>query len=84
MAIFLNNLASKGFKENPTLKFEMVCLKGWLTVFFLGLIVFYGGAVKHVVNASFVKKTHYFSHNLLYSTSLCPFSDKRADHLLLL
>ncbi len=45
-------------------------LKGWLTVFFLGLIVFMGCSLA-CVHACFFLKTHYFSHNLpLFHTSL--------------
>ncbi len=45
-------------------------LKGWLTVFFLGLIVFMGCSLA-CVHAWFFLKTHYFSHNLpLFHTSL--------------
>ncbi len=49
-------------------------LKGWLTGFFLGLIVFMGCSLA-CVHAWFFLKTHYLSHNYLYSTPLCPFSD---------
>ncbi len=38
-------------------------LKGWLTGFFLGLIVFMGCSLT-CVHASFFLKMHYFSHNL--------------------
>ncbi len=45
-------------------------LKGWLTGFFLGLIVFMGCSLA-CVHAWFFLKTHYFSHNLpLFHTSL--------------
>ncbi len=45
-------------------------LKGWLTVFCLGLIVFMGCSLA-CVHACFFLKTHYFSHNLpLFHTSL--------------
>ncbi len=47
-----------------------VTLKGWLTGFFLGLIVFMGCSLA-CVHACFFLKTHYFSHNLpLFHTSL--------------
>ncbi len=59
-------------------------LKGWLTGFFLGLIVFMGCSLT-CVYASFFLKTHYFSHNLpLFHTSFCPFSDKSLDNFLVL
>ncbi len=46
-----------------------LCLKGWLTVFFLGLIVFMGCSL--ACSCLFFLKTHYFSHNLpLFHTSL--------------
>lgn len=35
MAIFLKYVASKGFKEKPTLKFEMVCLTNRLSIQYL-------------------------------------------------
>ncbi len=45
-------------------------LKGWLTGFFLGLIVFMGCSLA-CVHACFFLKMHYFSHNLpLFHTSL--------------
>ncbi len=47
-----------------------IYLKGWLTGFFLGLIVFMGCSLA-CVHACFFLKTHYFSHNLpLFHTSL--------------
>ncbi len=50
--------------------FRMYMLKGWLTVFFLGLIVFMGGQ-SSMCSCLFFLKTHYFSHNLpLFHTSL--------------
>ncbi len=51
-------------------------LKGWLTVFFLGLIVFMGSSM---CSCLFFFKTHYFHIIYIYSTPLCPFSDKRLD-----
>ncbi len=48
------------------------CLKGWLTVFFLGLIVFMGCSLT-CVNALFC-----FFIIYLYSTPLCPFSEYTA------
>ncbi len=49
---------------------QTLLLKGWLTVFFLGLIVFMGCSLA-CVHACFFLKTHYFSHNLpLFHTSL--------------
>ncbi len=53
-------------------------LKGWLTVFFLGLIVFMGCSIA-CVHACFFKKRIIFHIIYLYSTPLCPFSDKRLD-----
>ncbi len=53
-------------------------LKGWLTVFFLGLIVFMGCSLA-CVHACFYKKRIIFHIMYLYSTPLCPFSDKRLD-----
>ncbi len=53
-------------------------LKGWLTGFFLGLIVFMGCCLT-CVHASFFKKCIIFHIIYLYSTPLCPFSDKRLD-----
>ncbi len=49
---------------------RLLVLKGWLTGFFLGLIVFMGCSLAYV-HACFFLKTHYFSHNLpLFHTSL--------------
>ncbi len=46
-----------------------IYLKRWLTVFFLGLIVFMGCSL--ACSCLFFFKTHYFSHNLpLFHTSL--------------
>ncbi len=53
-------------------------LKGWLTVFFLGLIVFMGCSLA-CVHAWFLSKHIIFHIIYLYSTPLCPFSDKRLD-----
>ncbi len=53
-------------------------LKGWLTVFFLGLIVFMGCSLE-CVHACFFKKHIIFHIIYLYSTPLCPFSDKRLN-----
>ncbi len=53
-------------------------LKGWLTGFFLGLIVFMGCSLA-CVHACFFKKRIIFHIIYLYSTPLCPFSDKRLD-----
>ncbi len=53
----------------PTVQAQEM-LKGWLTVFFLGLIVFMGCSLA-CVHACFFLKTHNFSHNLpLFHTSL--------------
>ncbi len=57
-------------------------LKGWLTAFFIGLIVFMGCSLT-CVNASFLKK-HIFHLIYLYSTPLCPFSYERSDDFLVL
>ncbi len=57
---------------------DLNLLKGWLTVFFLGLIVFMGCSLT-CVHASFFKKRIIFHIIYLYSTPLCPFSDKRPD-----
>ncbi len=51
---------------------------GWLTVFFLGLIVFMGCSLA-CVHACFFFKRIIFHIIYLYSTPLCPFSDKRLD-----
>ncbi len=53
-------------------------LKGWLTGYFLGLIVFMGCSLT-CVHASFFKKRIIFHIIYLYSTPLCPFLDKRLD-----
>ncbi len=53
-------------------------LKGWLTGFFLGLIVFMGCSLA-CVHACFFKKRIIFHIIYLYSTPLCPFSDKHLD-----
>ncbi len=46
-------------------------LKGWLTFFFLGLIVFMGCSLAWTCSCLVFLKTHYFSHNLpLFHTSL--------------
>ncbi len=50
---------------------KLLFLKGWLTGFFLGLIVFMGCSLFMVFMLVFFLKTHYFSHNLpLFHTSL--------------
>ncbi len=54
-------------------------LKGWLTVFFLGLIVFMGCSLACVHACFFFKNALFFHIIYLYSTPLCPFSDKRLD-----
>ncbi len=57
-------------KDNWASQISEVVLKGWLTGFFLGLIVFMGCSLA-CVHAWFFLKTHYFSHNLpLFHTSL--------------
>ncbi len=58
----------------------LLFLKGWLTGFFLGLIVFMGCSLA-CVHACFFKKRIIFHIIYLYSTPLCPFSDKRLDLL---
>ncbi len=60
-------------------------IKGVVDCFFLGLIVFMGCSLT-CVNASFKKKKKNIIFHIiyLYSTPLCPFSDKRTDNFLLL
>ncbi len=64
--------------QNHCSSTRKVPLKGWLTFFFLGLIVFMGCSLT-CVHASFFKKRIIFHIIYLYSTPLCPFSDKRLD-----
>ncbi len=60
-----------------------VPLKGWLTAFFLGLIVFMGCSLI-CVNALLFLKIHYFHIIYLYSTPLCPLSHEHFDDILVL
>ncbi len=64
------------FTNNKSDCFQL--LKGWLTGFFLGLIVFMGCSLA-CVHACFFLKRIIFHIIYLYSTPLCPFSDKRLD-----
>ncbi len=53
-------------------------LKGWLTVFFSRLDCVYG-VQSSMCSCLVFLKTHIFHIIYLYSTPLCPFSDKRLD-----
>ncbi len=59
---------------------SFIKLKGWLTGFFLGLIVFMGCGLA-CVHACFFLKRIIFHIIYLYSTPLCPFSDKRLEFI---